>query len=97
MTALLKYLLDPQFVVMALQEPAFATVVSFVLPLLSGDRLGSRMKYVASERERLRAETMTRLAERAIPRNTKDRAKDIHAESRQAAQPAKALAIISGS
>ena len=64
MTALLKYLLDPQFVVMALAAvAAFATVVSFVLPLLSGDRLGSRMKYVASERERLRAETMTRLAE----------------------------------
>jgi tight adherence protein C len=64
LTALLKYLLDPQFVVMALAAvAAFATVVSFVLPLLSGDRLGSRMKYVASERERLRAETMTRLAE----------------------------------
>jgi len=64
MTALLKYLLDPQFVVMALAAvAAFATVVSFVLPLLSGDRLGSRMKYVASERERLRAEAMTRLAE----------------------------------
>src|SRR5689334_8917236 len=42
---------------------AFATVVSFVLPLLWGDRLGSRMKYVASERERLRAETMARWAE----------------------------------
>jgi len=64
MTALLKYLLDPQFVVMALAAvAAFATVVSFVLPLLAGDRLGSRMKYVASERERLRAEAMTRLAE----------------------------------
>ena len=64
MTAFLEYLLDPQFVVMALAAvAAFATVVSFVLPLLSGDRLGSRMKYVASERERLRAETMTRLAE----------------------------------
>ena len=64
MTALIRYLLDPQFVVMALAGvAAFATVVSFVLPLLSGDRLGSRMKYVASERERLRAETMTRLAE----------------------------------
>jgi tight adherence protein C len=64
LTALLKYLLDPQFVVMALAAvAAFATVVSFVLPLLSGDRLGSRMKYVASERERLRAEAMTRLAE----------------------------------
>jgi tight adherence protein C len=42
---------------------AFATVASFTLPLLSGDRLGSRMKYVSGERERLRAEGMQRLAD----------------------------------
>jgi tight adherence protein C len=34
-----------------------------VLPLLSSDRLESRMKYVAGERERLRAERMAQLAE----------------------------------
>ena len=44
MTSLMRYLLDPQFVVMALAAiAAFATITSFVLPLLSGDRLGSRM------------------------------------------------------
>jgi tight adherence protein C len=60
----MQYLLDPQFVVMMLAAvAAFATVTSFVLPLLSGDRLDSRMKYVSSERERLRAERMARLAE----------------------------------
>jgi tight adherence protein C len=42
---------------------AFATVTSFVLPLLSGDRLDARLRYVAGERERLRAERMARLAE----------------------------------
>ena len=64
MTSLMRYLLDPQFVVMALAAvAAFATITSFVLPLLSGDRLDSRMKYVAGERERLRAENMARLAE----------------------------------
>ena len=64
MTSLMRYLLDPQFVVMALAAiAAFATVTSFVLPLLSGDRLESRMKYVAGERERLRAQSMARLAE----------------------------------
>jgi tight adherence protein C len=64
MAALMRYLLDPQIVVMALAAvAAFATIVSFLLPLLSGDRLDSRMKYVAGERERLRAENMTRLAE----------------------------------
>ncbi|HET9534023.1 MAG TPA: type II secretion system F family protein, partial [Mesorhizobium sp.] len=64
MTALMRYLLDPQFVVMALVAvAAFATITSFALPLLSGDRLNSRMKYAAGERERLRVESMARLAE----------------------------------
>jgi tight adherence protein C len=64
MTALIRYLLDPQFVVMALVAvAAFATIASFALPLLSGDRLNSRMKYAAGERERLRVENMARLAE----------------------------------
>ena len=64
MAFLVQYLLDPQFVVMALAAvAAFATIASFVLPLLSGDRLDSRMKYVAGERERLRAENIARLAE----------------------------------
>jgi tight adherence protein C len=64
MTWLLQYLLDPQFVVMVLAGiAAFATITSFVLPLLSGDRLDSRMKYVAGERDRMRAETMARLAQ----------------------------------
>jgi tight adherence protein C len=64
MNTLLRYLLDPQFVVMALAAvAAFATVTSFVLPLLSGDRLDARMKYVSTERERLRAERIARLAD----------------------------------
>jgi tight adherence protein C len=64
MNALMRYLLDPQFVVMALAAvAAFATVTSFVLPLLSGDRLDARMKSVSTERERLRAERIARLAE----------------------------------
>ena len=64
MATLYGYLFDPQFVVMVLAAvAAFATVTSFVLPLLSGDRLGSRMKYVSSERDRLRAERMAQLAE----------------------------------
>jgi tight adherence protein C len=63
MTSLMRYLLDPQFVVMVLAAiAAFATITSFVLPLLSGDRLGSRMKYVAGERERLRAQHIAHLA-----------------------------------
>jgi len=64
MSSLINYLFDPQFVVMVLAAvAAFATVASFVLPLLTGDRLGARMKYVASERDRLRAERIAELAE----------------------------------
>lgn len=64
MNLLMQYVLDPQFMVMALAAvAAFATVTSFVLPLLSGDRLDARMKYVSIERERLRAERIARLAE----------------------------------
>src|SRR4029078_2448363 len=64
MSLLIKYFLDPQFLIMVLSAiAAFATVTSFVMPLLSGDRLGPRMKYVASERERLRAERLLKLAE----------------------------------
>jgi len=64
MNSVMRYVLDPQFVVMVLAAvAAFATVTSFVLPLLSGNRLDSRMKYVSGERDRLRAERMARLAE----------------------------------
>jgi len=64
MSSLVDYILDPQIVVMVLAAvAAFATVTSFVLPLLSGDRLGARMKYVSTERERLRAERLALLAD----------------------------------
>ncbi|ODS01667.1 type II secretion system protein [Methyloceanibacter superfactus] len=64
MSPIIDYLLNPEFMVMVLAAiAAFATVASFVLPLLTGDRLGARMKYVSSERERLRAERIASLAE----------------------------------
>jgi tight adherence protein C len=64
MSLLMDYVLDPQTVVMVLAAvAAFATVASFVLPLLTGDRLGARMKYVSTERERLRAERLASMVE----------------------------------
>lgn len=64
MSSVLQAILDPQLIVMLLAAvAAFATVTSFVLPLLDGDKLGARMKYVASERERLRTERMAQLAD----------------------------------
>ncbi|MGI9382030.1 MAG: type II secretion system F family protein [Methyloligellaceae bacterium] len=64
MTELIYALLDPQFALMVLSAiAAFATVATLTLPLLSGNRLGSRMKYVASEREKMRAERLAQLQE----------------------------------
>lgn len=55
-------LYDPQFVVMALTAvAAFATIVSFTMPLLESDKFDSRMKYVSSERDKLRAERLAAL------------------------------------
>jgi tight adherence protein C len=64
MPPFVEYVTDPEFMVMVLAAvAAFATVASLVMPLLSGDRLGSRMKYVSGERERLRAERLATMAE----------------------------------
>jgi tight adherence protein C len=57
-------LLDPQFVIMLLVGiAAFATVATLIMPFFAADRLDSRMKYVAGERDRLREERMAALAE----------------------------------
>ncbi|MFD0988113.1 type II secretion system F family protein [Methyloligella solikamskensis] len=57
-------LLDRQFVIMLLVGmAAFATVATLIMPLFASDRLDSRMKYVAGERERMREERMAALAD----------------------------------
>lgn len=57
-------LLNPQIVIMLLSAvAAFATVATFTLPLLTGSKLNSRMKYVGSERDKMRAERLAQLSE----------------------------------
>ena len=64
MSSFIQYITDPAIVVMVLAAvAAFATVASFVMPLLTGDRFGARMKYVSSERGRLRAERLASMAD----------------------------------
>jgi len=64
MDQIFDFMLDPQMMMVALiAVAAFATVVTFTLPLLTGDRTAARMKYVAGEREKMRAERMAQLAE----------------------------------
>ncbi len=55
---------EPKFLIMILSAvAAFATVATFMMTALSGDNLGARMKYVSSEREKMRAERLTQLAD----------------------------------
>ncbi len=62
MTEWFELLYDPQFVVMVLTAvAAFATIVSFAMPLLETDKLNSRMKYVATERDKLRLQRLAEL------------------------------------
>ncbi len=60
----LSQFLEPQFLIMVLAAvAAFATVASFTMAALTGDRTRSRMKYVSSEREKMRAERLAQLAD----------------------------------
>ncbi len=63
MVDFVQQLLEPQFAIVVLTAiAAFAMVVTFTLPYLSGNRLDSRMKYVSSERDKMRAERLAELA-----------------------------------
>jgi tight adherence protein C len=56
-------IMHPQLMVMVLAAIAtFATVLTVVLPMLSGDRVGQRMRVMATERERMRAARLADLA-----------------------------------
>ncbi len=55
-------LYDLEFVIMVLTAiAAFATIVTLTLPLLENDKFNSRMKYVASERDKMRAQRLAEL------------------------------------
>jgi tight adherence protein C len=67
MSDLTDILLDRQTILAGLIAISiFATVLTFAMPLLQPDRLGRRMKIVASERERIRARERERLAESKV-------------------------------
>ncbi len=63
MVDFVQQLLQPQFAIVVLTAiAAFAMVVTFTLPYLSGNRLDARMKYVSSERDKMRAERLAELS-----------------------------------
>lgn len=76
MEQIFDFVLDPQSMMVALiAVAAFATVVTFTMPLLTGDRTAARMKYVAGERDKLRAQRMAQLAEEARKGNLRQQPK----------------------
>ena len=57
------FLYDPRFAVSVLTGlAAFATIITIMLPYLEGDKLKSRMKSVATERDRLREQRLAELS-----------------------------------
>ena len=71
MFAILDSLLDPQrLIILLIAVAVFATILTVAAPLVEGDKLRGRLKLVAGERDRLRAQhkinlqTETRLRER---------------------------------
>lgn len=56
--------IEPQFLVMVFSAiAAFFTVAMITSTMISGDWLNARMKYVSSERDKMRAERLAQLAE----------------------------------
>lgn len=64
-------LVEPQTLISLLAAVAiFATIITLAMPLLAKDELGSRMKAVAIERDKIRARERARLAEEAGKKTT---------------------------
>lgn len=64
-------LADPQTLISILAAVAiFATIITLAMPLLAKDELGTRMKSVAIERDKIRARERARLAEERGRKNT---------------------------
>jgi tight adherence protein C len=61
--------MNPQFVVMVLAAVAtFVTVLTVAMPVISRDRMGQRMRVMATERDRMRAERLAEIAKESQSR-----------------------------
>lgn len=59
MLEIIDLVMRPQFLIYLLVGvSAFATVLAFTMPMMSADRMGQRMKVMATEREKMRATRM---------------------------------------
>ena len=56
--------MKPEFVIVVLVAvSAFATVIMLGAPLFANDKLGTRMKHVADEREKLKAQRLKEMSD----------------------------------
>ncbi|MDX2157396.1 MAG: type II secretion system F family protein [Hyphomicrobiaceae bacterium] len=66
MLDLVESIMKPQFVVMMLASVAtFVTVLTIAMPVLQRDRMGQRMKVMATERDKMRAQRLAELSKEA--------------------------------
>lgn len=78
MYSIIKLLSDPQFYAVILTAAAvFATILTFALPLLQGDKLNARLKSVASRREELRLKSREALIATEQKRNLRKNSKGL--------------------
>lgn len=78
MYSIIKLLSDPQFYAVILTAAAvFATIMTFTLPLLQGDKLNARLKSVASRREELRLKSREALIATEQKRNLRKNSKGL--------------------
>ncbi len=67
-----EFIVQPQtLIALATGIAVFATLITVLLPMLSQDKLGNRMKSVALEREKLRAQERQRLTDEKSKQRTK--------------------------
>lgn len=78
MYSIIKLLSDPQFYAVILTAAAvFATIMTFTLPLLQGDKLNARLKSVATRREELRLKSREALIATERKRNIRKNSKGL--------------------
>ncbi len=73
MSRVLDFLYDPELLITLLVAvAAFATTVTIAMPMFQGDRLASRLKYVATQREELRRKHREQLEKKDTNRSVRN-------------------------
>ena len=83
--------INPTFIVTILTAIcAFATVLTIAMPMLARDRMNHRMRTMAVERDKMRAERIAEMSARDRQGKPAADAEGLHAADRRSAQSAEA-------